>query len=287
MNESKRNDSNAPGTAAWDLSGSYSFQGQQISYGRMGEGSPMILLHGTPFSSIVWHRIAPYLSSQREVFYFDLLGYGKSEMREDADVSLGVQNELFAALLDEWKIDQPDVVAHDFGATTALRTHILNGRDYRSLTLIDPVALSPSGSPFVQYARPREKALAELPAYIHEAILRAYIAKAVSRTLSEEEMLLYLVPWLGPVGQAAFYRQIAQMSDRYTDEIENRYGEIRCPVSILWGEKDEWISCERGYSLAERMPGASLHLIPYASHLVQEDAPEAIVSTVLNFIQEP
>lgn len=272
-----------PGAVTWDLSGSYDFHGQQIRYGKMGEGSPLVLIHGTPFSSIVWHRIAPYLSTQREVFYFDLLGYGKSEM-QDGDVSLGIQNEVFAALLDHWKIDQPDVVAHDFGGTTALRAHILNGREYRSLTLIDPVAIGPSGSPFVQQAKPHEKVFAELPAYIHQAILRAYIAGAVYRTLSENEMSLYLAPWLGAVGQSAFYRQIAQMSDRYTDEIENRFGEIRCPVNILWGEKDQWIPCDRGHSLAKRIPGASLQMIPYASHLVQEDAPEAIVAAVLNFL---
>jgi pimeloyl-ACP methyl ester carboxylesterase len=273
--------------ASWELPENYSFQGQQIRYGKIGEGSPLVLIHGTPFSSVVWRRIAPYLSSRRQVYYYDLLGYGKSEMREGADVSLGIQNEVFASLLDHWKIDQPDVVAHDFGGTTALRAHILNGRNYRSLTLIDPVAIGPSGSPFVQQTRPHEKVFAGLPAYMHEAMVRAYIAGAVHRTLSAQEMSLYLEPWLGTAGQAAFYRQIAQMSDRYTDEIEDRFDEIRCPVSILWGEKDQWIPPERAYTLAKRIPGASLQMIPYASHLVQEDAPEAVISAVLNFLREP
>lgn len=34
------------------------------------------------------------------MYDFDLLGYGRSEAREDQNVSLGVQNEVFAALLD-------------------------------------------------------------------------------------------------------------------------------------------------------------------------------------------
>lgn len=270
--------------ATWDLSGTYDFRGQQIRYGKTGKGSPLVFLHGTPFSSVVWRRIAPYLSTEREVFYFDLLGYGKSAMNE-GDVSLGIQNELFVALMDHWNIDQPDVVAHDFGGTTALRAHIINGRDYRSLTLIDPVAIGPSGSPFVQQARPHEKVFAGLPAYIHQAILRAYIAGAVHRSLSEDEMMLYMEPWLGNTGQAAFYRQIAQMSDRFTDEIESRFNEVHCPVNILWGEKDQWIPLERGRLLAERIPGASLQIVPGASHLVQEDAPEAIVSSVLHFLK--
>lgn len=74
------------------------------------------------------------------------------------------------------------------------------------------------------------------------------------------------------------------MSDRYTGEVEGRYGEIRCPVTILWGERDTWVPYERGEALAKRIPDASLHLIPGAAHLVQEDAPEAIVATVLGFL---
>ncbi|WP_394827771.1 alpha/beta fold hydrolase [Pendulispora albinea] len=277
-------DSNEAGTPAWELPGVFHFEGQPIRYGSLGDGSPLVLLHGTPFSSIVWRRIAPYLAVHRRVFYFDLLGYGRSEMRAGQDVSLGVQNRLFAALLDHWGLDRPDVIAHDFGGTTALRTHLLNGRNYRSLTLIDPVAIGPSGSALVQHARQHEAVFAGVPAYIHSAILRAYIGGAAYRPLSEDVLQLYMAPWLGAEGQPAFYRQIAQMSDRYTDEIEHRYNEIRCPVAILWGARDAWIPTERGRALAQRIPNSTLRVVPDAGHLVQEDAPEAIVATVLDFL---
>jgi pimeloyl-ACP methyl ester carboxylesterase len=275
---------NKPATE-WRLSESFAFRDQKVRWGVMGEGDPMVVVHGTPFSSVVWRRIAPWFAAHRRVFYFDLLGYGQSEKRSGQDVSLGVQNELFAGLLDHWKIMKPDVVAHDFGGATALRTHLLNGRDYRSLTLIDPVAIGPSGSALVQAAKDHEKVFAGLPAYIHEAILGAYIGGAVFNALREEEMTLYMKPWLGREGQAAFYRQIAQMSDRFTDEIENRFGEMRCPVTILWGRDDEWIPVERGRELARRIPNASFRIVPEAKHLVQEDAPEAVVATVLDFIR--
>jgi pimeloyl-ACP methyl ester carboxylesterase len=271
----------------WRLPERFEFRNQTVKWGVMGKGDPMVLVHGTPFSSIVWRRIAPCFAPHRQVFYFDLLGYGQSEKRAGQDVSLGVQNELLAALLDHWRLDRPDVVAHDFGGTTALRTHLLNGRDYRSLTLIDPVAIRPWGSPFVQTARDYEKVFAGLPAYIHEAILRAYLGGAVFNALRPEEMALYVQPWLGDIGQPAFYRQIAQMSDRFTIEIENRFGEMRCPATILWGRDDDWIPVARGEELARRIPGATFRVVPEAKHLVQEDAPEAIVATVLDFIRAP
>jgi pimeloyl-ACP methyl ester carboxylesterase len=269
---------------SWDLPDTFDFQGQKVRYGAMGEGEPLVLLHGTPFSSVVWRRIAPQLARNHRVYYFDLLGYGRSEKQHGQDVSLAVQNQVFTALLDYWDLGLPDVVGHDFGGTTALRTHLLDGRDYRSLTLIDPVALSPHGSALVQTARRHEDALTELPGYIHEAVLRAYIAGAVHRTLSEQEMNRYLEPWLGDQGQAAFYRQIAQMDDRHTDEIQDRYDEIRCPVTILWGENDGWIPVARGQTLASRIPGAGFQPVPEAGHLLPEDAPEVIVATVLDFL---
>jgi pimeloyl-ACP methyl ester carboxylesterase len=269
----------------WRLPESFDFEGQEIRWGEQGKGDPLVLVHGTPFSSIVWRRIAPWLAGHARVFYFDLLGYGQSEKKAGQDVSLGIQNKVLAALLDHWKLVKPDVVAHDFGGTTALRTHILNRRDYRSLTLIDPVAIRPWGSPFVQTARDHETVFAGLPTYIHEAILRAYLGGAVFHALREEAMALYMKPWLGEIGQAAFYRQIAQMDSRFTDEIEGRFSEMRCPVTILWGEDDDWIPVERGRELARRIPHARFQLVPKAKHLVQEDAPEAIVATVLGAIR--
>ena len=267
--------------SSWVLPETFVFEGQAVRYGVLGAGKPLVMIHGTPFSSVVWRRIAPHLAIHRQVFYFDLLGYGRSEMRAGQDVSLGAQNRVFAALLDHWRIAEPDVVAHDFGGCTALRTCLLDQRRYRTLTLIDPVALSPWGSPFVRHVREHEAAFAGLPAYIHNAILPAYIGGAAFRPLSSQDMQLYVEPWTGETGQAAFYRQIAQMEQRYTDEIEARLGQLGCPVSLLWGEEDRWIPLERGRELAARIPGASLQVVPGAGHLVQEDAPEAIVASVL------
>jgi len=276
-------------SASWSLPETFLFEGQQVRFGSLGQADrpPLVLLHGTPFSSVVWRRIAPHLIAHRQVFFYDLLGYGRSEMRSNQDVSLAVQGRLFAALLQHWRLSKPDVVAHDFGGCTALRSHLLHQCEYRSLTLIDPVALAPWGSPFVRHVSDYEAAFAGLPSHIHGAILPAYIAGAAFRPLSTSTLQLYIDPWLGELGQAAFYRQIAQMDQRYTDEIESRYGEMRCPVRIIWGEQDNWIPIERGRELARRIAGSSLRVVPEAGHLVQEDAPEAIVAALLGDLSLP
>ena len=253
----------------------------QIAWGVMGDGPPLVLAHGTPFSSQVWRRIAPILARRWRVFYFDLAGYGLSEKRAGQDVSLGVQNRLLAEMIAEWGLEAPEMLAHDFGGATALRAHFLNGLQYKRLTLVDPVAVAPWGSPFVAHVRHYEAAFAGLPAYAHEAMLNAYLASAAHRPLSDEAREAYAAPWRGEVGQPAFYRQIAQMDQCFTDEVEPLYAPPGFPVQLLWGEQDGWIPIERGQALAARLTRGALRAVPNAGHLMQDDAPEEIIAAML------
>lgn len=255
--------------------------GNAVRWGTCGEGPPLVAIHGTPFSSQVWRRIAPQLADRRTVYFFDLVGYGQSEMRDGKDVSLAVQNKVLAALFDEWGLDRPDVLAHDFGGATALRAYYLNGLRYASLTIFDAVALAPWGSPFVQHVRKHENAFSAMPDYMHRALLNAYLQTSAHNPLSDQVLDIYCGPWLGPTGQPAFYRQIAQMDQKYTDEVQRMYRVMDCPVTVLWGENDQWIPRVKGDELAALISGSPCVRIPNAGHLVQEDRPEAIVAAVL------
>jgi pimeloyl-ACP methyl ester carboxylesterase len=93
-------------------------------------------------------------------------------------------------------------------------------------------------------------------------------------------------PWLGEVGQAAFYRQIAQVGQRDTDEVQERYAEIDVPTLVCWGQDDTWIPPERGRELVGLVPGARLEPIEGAGHLVQEDAPAELTAALLAFLRD-
>jgi len=259
-------------------------EGNAVRWGKIGCGPPLIAIHGTPFSSQVWRRIVPEFADCRTVYYFDLVGYGASEMRDGQDVSLGVQNIVLASLIDEWGLERPDVLAHDFGGATALRGWYLNGLRYASLTIFDAVALAPWGSPLVRHVRQHAAAFSEMPDYMHRALLSAYLQSAAHQPLSEEALAVYSAPWLGPVGQAAFYRQIAQMDQRFTDEIEPLYGHLDCPVTVLWARNDDWIPYEKGEALAALISDRPIVPVSEAGHLVQEDRPEVLVAAVLKNI---
>ncbi|RQS90348.1 alpha/beta fold hydrolase [Burkholderia seminalis] len=264
-----------------ELANRFNVDGHRIAWGAFGEGPPLVLVHGTPFSSQVWRRIAPWLARRHRVYCYDLLGYGQSDM-PDADVSLGRQNALFGAMLNGWGLSRPRVLAHDYGGATVLRAHFLDGVAYADLTLVNPVAIAPQGSPFVRHVAQHEAAFTGLPAYAHHALLTAYLGHAVARPLSDDALSIYRAPWLTPAGQAAFYRQIAQMRQCYIEEAEARYAPPDFPVRIVWGEDDAWIPLEQGQALADRIANGRLIRVPRAGHLVQEDAPEAIVAAVLD-----
>lgn len=263
--------------AEWTLRKRFDSSYGQVAYETLGDGPPLVMIHGTPFSSYVWRHFLVTLGKYYTVVIYDLLGYGQSEKQDGQDVSLGVQPRVLTELLAHLGFERPVVVGHDFGGATTLRAHLLESQDFERIILVDAVSVAPWGSSFVQHVLRYFDAFAGVPTYIHDGILNAYIQDAAFKTLSAEALAGYKAPWLSDKGKAAFYRQIAQMDQRYTDEVEPHYGEITRPVHIFWGEEDTWLPLARGQHLHTLIPHASFEVIPNAGHLVQEDQPNALL----------
>jgi pimeloyl-ACP methyl ester carboxylesterase len=191
---------------------------------------------------------------------------------------------VLADLLDHWELAAPDVVAHDYGGAVALRAHLLHGAAYRSLALVDVVALAPWGSDFFRLVAEHASVFAALPAALHEALVRAYVAGAAHRPPRADDLDQLVGPWLGNSGQAAFYRQIAQAEQRYTDEIEPLYANLEVPVQVVWGTEDTWIPVDRAHRLAATIPGARLDLVADAGHLIQLDAPDRLTEILQRWL---
>jgi pimeloyl-ACP methyl ester carboxylesterase len=272
----------------WSLTQTYRSSAGEVRWDRLGPTgrSPIVLLHGTPFSSYVWRAVAAVLAGNHAVFVWDMPGYGVSERSAGQDVSLGSQGRVFVELLAYWGLTEPSVVAHDIGGAVALRATLLHGARYRRLVLVDPVALRPWGGPFFRLARDNAAVFEQLPAPLHAALVRAYVAEASSPGLADGVLDRLVGPWLGADGQAAYYRQIAQADERYTDQIQDRYGSIAIPVLVCWGTDDAWLPWTQGQELSAAIPNARFERIDGAGHLVQEDAPAALTALIVRFLEE-
>ncbi|MGX1913938.1 alpha/beta fold hydrolase [Streptomyces phaeochromogenes] len=273
---------------AWELRESWESPIGTLRWDRLGpeDGPPVVLLHGTPFSSYVWHDIAPALAADgHRVHVWDMPGYGSSQKNDGQDVSLKAQGEVFAELLGVWGVSNPSVIAHDFGGCVALRAHLLHKAEYRRLALVDPVALAPWGSPFFRLVAEHAAVFGQLPAPLHEALVREYVSSASHRGLLPEVLDALVAPWTDTAGQAAFYRQIAQADQRYTDEIQPLYPTLNLPVTVCWATEDTWIPPAKGEELASLIPGARLRPVPDVGHLVPLDAPARLLGELIAFLR--
>lgn len=267
----------------WQLPHRYDFHGRDVRYGIVGAGPALVIVHGTPWSSFNLRHLIKGLSARFTVHFYDLIGYGQSD-KAAGDVSLAVQNKLLDELLRHWQLEKPLVVGHDFGGATLLRTHLVSGRAFAKMVLIDPVAVSPWGSPFFKHVNEHEQAFAGVPDYIHEAIVRAYVQTAAFQPLAAQVLDAIVAPWASGDGKAAFYRQIAQANSSYTDEVEPLYSSIAMPVLILWGEQDTWIPVARGEQLHQLISGSAFHTISDAGHLIIEERPEQLLEQMFKFL---
>lgn len=257
-----------------------------VAAGCTGDGPPVILAHGWPWSSYSWHRVIPKLAKRYRVYWYDMPGYGKSSKQAEQRTSLDIQGQVFSEMLSHWRLDRPSVVAHDFGGATTLRAHLLHGCEYDHYVLMNVVAMRPWGSAFFDHVGRHVEAFLELPPPIHKAVVTAYIQGAIVAGIHGDDLDQLVEPWLTEEGHGSFYRQFAQADERFTAEIEPQFGHVRCPTSIIWGEADPWIPLDRGIALHRLMPNASFETLEGIGHLPQLEAPEKVVNRLLDLLPQ-
>jgi pimeloyl-ACP methyl ester carboxylesterase len=262
----------------WTLDEEFETSQGMVRWKRMGSGDPVVLLHGTPYSSFLWRDIAPVLARNRTVFVFDLLGFGRSDRREGQDLGVAAHARHFAGLLDHWGLSRPSVVAHDIGGAVALRTMLLEGRSYRDLTLFDVVSGGTWERGLLRLVLEHPETFQQLPDYAHEALITSHMRRATHVGFRPEVLETFLAPWRGAEGQAAFYRQYGQLRQADTAGYEDLLGDVSLPVRIIWGREDRILPPEDAEWLRERIPHAELHWVEGAGHLPQEDAPGRLLA---------
>lgn len=264
----------------------------QICWTSLGNpaSQPLIFVHGTPWSSVVWTNYAQTFSNYFHVYLFDNPGFGASplgkplpgkentiskELALDADLSQ--QSAVFAALLNHWSRDwqhKPHIIAHDHGGLMTLRAHIIHGCEYASLCLINVVAIGPFGKPLFKLIAENESVFTALTGPVFEGVVEAYIRDASYVGLDKETMEVLKSQWVSTDdGRKGFVRQMVQANSRSTEEVKGRYEEVgrSMPVRVIWGRDDAWIPVETADRLKMKLNARELVLIEGAGHLVMYD----------------
>jgi len=271
--------------AGWALGRRARLSFGEVAWDVSGAGPPVVLIHGTPTWSYLWRKIAPVLARDFTVYVFDLPGYGDSPAPRDGDVSITMHAKAVVELLELWNLDSPAAAAHDIGAAALLRAHLLHGRQFGRIALLDGVVFAPWITPTTRHIQSHADVYRTMPPHIFERVTAAHLRTAVHRGFTDEAFTAYHDRWTGEAGQAAYLEKVVRFDEEHTREFEPLLATIDAPVLVVWGENDAWLDPELARRLVDSIPGAELALIEDAGHFVTEDAPAEVGRALREFFR--
>lgn len=112
----------------------------EVAYTDVGSGTPLLLLHGIPTWSFLYHDVIDRLAEHHRVIAPDFLGHGWSDRRDLFDRSLVAQRAMILALLDALDLQRVDLIGHDTGGGVALMMAIEDPERIGRLVLSNIVA---------------------------------------------------------------------------------------------------------------------------------------------------
>jgi haloacetate dehalogenase len=110
-----------------------------------GNGSPLLLIHGFPRTSLMWRDMAPRLAGDRTVICVDLRGYGRSGVPASTEdhypySKRAMANEL-VAVMDKLGFAKFDVAGHDRGGRVSYRLALDHPEKVRRLAVLDVIPI--------------------------------------------------------------------------------------------------------------------------------------------------
>lgn len=252
-------------------------QGAKIYWDDEGKGSPILLIMGLGWPSYLWHRTRPILSALFRSIALDNRGVGQSDV-PPGPYPIALMASDAAAVLDAAGVERAHIFGLSMGGMIAQEFALQYPNRVQSLTL---GCTSPGGTRAVL----AEPAATQL---------------LFSRGLSPEEFSKAINPFIYDSGtpqerieqdfvlRKRWYPRpeayIAQLQGILAWEAYTRLPQISAPTLVIHSESDRLIPPANGKIIAERIPGSKLVMIPYASHILSTDQPEAVHHAVLEFL---
>lgn len=261
-----------------------SYRPLEVAWTDVGEGEPVILLHGIPTWSYLYNDVIPLLAPHIRVIAPDFLGHGYSDKRDFFDRSLVAQTQMIQRLMDHLGLERAHFVGHDTGGGVSLimaidhpervgKLVLSNIVAYDSWPIDDMIAL---GNPNWRSKEPQEVAdflASGLPDGLYN-----------KHRLTPEFTAGIVAPYTDEVGKISIIRNASALNTNHTTMLAPRHGDIRAQTLCLWGVHDPWQKIGDGERLSREIGDARLVRIETASHWSPHDEPEIFASEVVRFL---
>lgn len=252
--------------------------GLRLHYELKGKGPTVLLLHAVGLDLTCWESQVDALSTEFQVVAVDLRGHGQSEM---SPPPYGLQ--LFAddvhQMLRQIGAAPAHVVGLSLGGMVAQVLGLEYPEDVISLILADTVCtLTPEGrSAMVSRGEAAERSgmqsvlQATLERWFTADFLNSEVVTRCRRRLLADNVESWAAAW----------RAISDVNTW------PQLHEIRVPTLVMVGELDVSSPPERARIIADRIPGARLHIVPGAPHMAPMECPDLFNPPMLEFLRSP
>jgi len=265
-----------------------------IHYTEMGEGEPIVFVHGFAVNGTLWTETAKTLAAGHRCIVPDWpMGSHPEAMREGADVSVTGQAALVAELLERLELTDVTVVGNDSGG--AVSQILVTTRPARIARLVltncDCFEKFPPGH-FKAMAKALKLpgAAAAMAASMRVRANRhsplAYGALTAG-PIDDELTVAWTQPQIDDAGVrddgVAFF---TSAEPSLTMEAARRLPDLAIPALLVWGDADRFFTIEDARRLAELIPDSRLVTVPGGRTFVPLDDPAAVADAIAAFVSD-
>lgn len=264
-----------------------------IAYRTIGSGPPLLFLHGWPFSSLSFRRLARRLAQRFTCVLPDTPGLGETRWSDATPFAFGAQVATMRAFVERVGLGRHAILAHDTGATMARLLALADPESVSQLVLLD-TEIPGHRPPWI----PTYQLLAALPgtATVFGWLLRSAVYRRSSlgygpcfhdaRLLDDDFHACFVAPLLAsPQRIEGVLRYVRGIDWTLVDGLAHRHRELRAPVLLVWGADDPVFPVERARAMLPQFAGrAELVVVPDACFLVHEEQSAAVADATIAFL---
>lgn len=253
---------------------------------KMGEGPPLLLIHGTGAATHSWRGLAPILARQFTVVAPDLPGHGFTQSPPSHRLSLPGMASDVSQLLRGLDMKPEIVVGHSAGAAILARM-CLDGKIAPRLLVSLNGAFMPFGGVANHLLSPLAKLLVMNPLVPRMFAWQATNAGAIERlirntgsTIDEQGIALYRKLVRSPAHVAAALRMMANWR---LEPLLHDLPRLTTALLLVAADNDQSISPNVAWQVREIYSQATIERLAGLGHLAHEERPQLIADLILRY----